>query len=187
MIRGMEILISVGLLVAVVAWVAHLCHRLVLLRAELLGAWGEWMLDTRRRNETLGEFTELFSLLMPAGEMPPRNLRRLVADSERVLRAGEALLWQTPPPAGEDELCRTAAAAARMAEERAELREHLTMGTLRARLEADLAQQAQSETRLLLAAAAYNAALREPPVSPLAPVLGFRHCAWGEGNGDLSG
>lgn len=185
MIRGMEILISVGLLVAVAAWVAQLCHRLVLLRAELRGAWEAWMLDTRRRNETLGELAELFSLLMPAGEMPPRTLRRLVADSERVLKAGESLLWQSRQPAGEDELCRSATEAVRLAGERAELRGHQSMGTLRERLEADLEQQAQSETRLQLAAAAYNAALREPPVAPLAPVLGFRHCTWREKNEEL--
>lgn len=175
----MEILISVGLLVAVAAWVARQCHRLILLRTELRSACSAWVLDTRRRNETLGEFTALFSLLMPAGEMTPRALRRLVADSERALQAGEALLWQAEATEGEDALCRAAAEAARLAEERVELRQHEPMDSLRQRLKADLARQALSCTRLQEAAAAYNNALCEPPVRPLAPMLGFQQSVWG--------
>lgn len=179
----MEILISVGLLVAVAAWGARLCHRLFCLRAELRGAWEAWMQDTRSRNETLEAFAELFSLLMPAGEMQPRTLRRLVADSERLLRAGEALLWQATAAecTAEGELRRAAELAARTVEERAALRGHESLGPLCERLLTAMERQSQSGARLQAAAEAYNAALQEPPARLVAPGMGFLRAFRGRG------
>lgn len=163
----MEILISVGLLVAVAAWVAGLCHRLSRLRAELRSAWEAWAQDTRRRNETLGEFAELYALLMPAGEMQPRTLRRLLADSDRALRAGKL------QDAGEGELCRELERATSVVGETAVLRSHEGMAALCEQLTKAQKRQKLSEQQLQEAEEAYLAALKEPPVRLVAPSLGF--------------
>lgn len=167
MMAGMEILISVGLLVAVAAWVAGLCHRLSRLRAELLCAWKAWEQDTRRRNETLGEFAELYALLMPAGEMQPRTLRRLRADSDRALSSGQM------QDTGEGELCRALEQATLTVEETAALRSHEGMAALCEQLTKVQKRQKLSGQQLQEAEEAYLAALKEPPARLLAPSLGF--------------
>lgn len=178
MIRRMEWLISVGLLVAVAAWVAGVCHRLQLLRNEVCNAWEAWMADARRRNETLGEFAAMMALLLPPGEMQPRTLRRLLADSERVLRRGQGVLWQADAAAeeGERALRQEAERAVRRAEEESRRLTHEGLQSLGASLAQRLERQGQSSRRLQLAAEAYNAALREPPLQAVAASLGFR-CA----------
>lgn len=175
MMAGMEWLVSAGLLVAVAAWVAGLCHRLRLLRSDVRGAWADWLADTRRRNEALGEMAECVSVLLPPGEMLPRTLRRLLADSDRALRAGEGLLWSdsAAPRQTEGDLRREARAAALRVEQTAVLRADEGAQGLCERLLLALERQEQSGRRLRLAAEAYNAVLREPPVQLLAPSLGF--------------
>ncbi|MCQ2365515.1 MAG: hypothetical protein MJ051_08210 [Akkermansia sp.] len=163
----MEYLVSAGLLVAVLAWVSALCHRLRLLRAELQGAWADWLRDTRCRNETLGEFAELAAVLLPRGEMLPRTLRRLVADSNRVLKDGERLLWRA------DRAMLRAEQALRQEAEQASKLHHEGLLELGERLARELERQGQSERRFRLAAECYNAALAEPPVRLVAPGFGF--------------
>lgn len=179
MIRRMEWLISAGLLVAVAAWVAGVCHRLRLLRSEVCDAWAAWMDDARRRNEALNEFAELASLLLPPGEMQPRTLRRLLADSERALRRGQGLLWQldSVAEAGEHALRREAERAARRAEEESRRLAHEGLQNLGERLAQLLEKQGQSARRFREAAELYNAALREPPLQAVAASLGFRRTA----------
>ena len=164
---AMEYLISAGLFVAVLAWVSALCHRLRLLRAELRGAWADWLRDTRRRNATLGEFAELAAVLLPPGEMLPRTLRRLVADSDRALEGGERLLWRADRSAlrAEQALRREAEHASRLGCD--------GLQKLGERLTRELERQGQSERRFRLAAECYNAALAEPPVRPVAAGFGF--------------
>lgn len=165
---AMEYLVSAGLLVAVLAWVSGLCHRLRLLRADLRGAWADWLRDTRRRNEALGEFAELAAVLLPPGEMLPRTLRRLLADSDRALRGGEALLWRS------DRAALAAEAALRREAEQASRLACAGLQEPGERLSLALERQGQSERRFQLAAEAYNLALQEPPARLLAPGFGFR-------------
>lgn len=171
----MEWLVSAGLLVAVAAWVAGVCHRLQLLRTEVRGAWEEWLADPRRRNKILGEFAESVSLLLPPGEMMPRTLRRLVTDSERSLRSGEQLLWTAEAESRQTEgkLRREANGAAHRVERTDALRSDEGVWRLCEHLLQTLERQEQSGRRFSLAAESYNAALREPPVQLIAPTLGF--------------
>lgn len=175
MMHGMEWLVSAGLLVAVAAWVAGVCHRMQLLRAEVRGTWADWMEDTHRRNESVEALAESVSVLLPAGEMLPRTLRRLVADSERHLRRGEYLLWAETeePKQTEEELHREAHDAVCRVESTSSLRADARLLEHCERLVHTLERQEQSGRRFNLAAEAYNAALREPPVQLLAPMLGF--------------
>lgn len=173
--RGMEWLVSAGLLVAVAAWVVGLCHRLQLLRTEVRSAWQDWLDDTRRRNESLGELAEAAALLLPQGEMLPRTLRRLIADSERTLPEGEKLLWSEHAETHRTEaaLRREASAAARRVKSEQSLRADAGLSHLCEQLLLRLERQEQSGRRFRLAAEAYNAVLSEPPVRLLAPSLGF--------------
>lgn len=166
-------------MVAVAAWVAGVCHRLQMLRTEVRGAWADWVDETRRRNETLGEFAESVSLLLPPGEMLPRTLRRLQGDSDRGLRQGEHLLWREDDALQQTEgaLLREAGSAARQVEETAALRADAGLRGACERLLLALEHQEQSRNRFCLAAEAYNAALREPPVQLLAASLGFLRVA----------
>ena len=164
---AMEYLVSAGLLAAVLAWVSALCHRLRLLRAEVQDAWADWLRDTRSRNEALGEFAELAAVLLPPGEMLPRTLRRLLADSDRALRGGENLLWHAD---------RSALAAEQTLRQKAEQASRLGcegLQSLSESLALALERQGQSERRFHLAAESYNMALLEPPVRLLARGLGF--------------
>lgn len=172
---GMEWLVSAGLLVAVAAWVAGLCHRLQHLRTEVRGAWQDWLEDTRRRNKAAGEFAEFAALLLPPGEMLPRTLRRLVADSDRLLPVGERLLWteNVERVRTEGELRRELSAAARRAEDWRTGRADDGLERVSEELLQRMERYEQSGRRFRLAAEAYNAALAEPPVRLLAPSLGF--------------
>lgn len=105
----------------------------------------------------------------------PRTLRRLVEDSERHLRQGEHLLWEEDEETRQTEraLHREAHDATRRVEETGNLRTDAGLWELCERLVHALKRQEQSGRRFNLAAEAYNAALREPPVQLLAPMLGF--------------
>lgn len=166
----MEWLVSAGLLVAVAAWVAGVCHRLQLLRTEVRGAWADWLADTRRRNEALGAFAESVSMLLPPGEMLPRTLRRLVTDSDCELRQGDELLWEVEAATAQTEaaLRQEANGAARRVERTDALRADATLWAACERLLQTLERQEQSGRRFLLAAESYNAALQEPPVQLIA-------------------
>lgn len=175
----MEWLISAGLLVAVAAWVAGVCHRLQVLRTEVRGAWADWLADTRRRNESVEALAESVSVRLPSGEMLPRTLRRLVTDSERSLRGGEELLWaaEEETTTTEGELRRAACLAAHRVEETDSLREDKRLCALCEQLLHTLERQEQSARRFNLAAESYHAALQEPPVQLLASSLGFLQVA----------
>lgn len=179
MMSCMEWLVSAGLLVAVAAWVAGVCHRLQLLRTEVRAAWAEWLADTHRRNEHAEALAESVSVMLPPGEMLPRTLRRLVSDSELVLRQGEQLLWSEEEEARrtEDALRREACLAARRVEENGSLRADERLWSLCEQLLRTLERQEQSARRFNLVVETYNTALREPPVQLLAPSLGFGRCA----------
>ncbi len=83
--RPMGYLIALGLLVAVAGWLTAMYHRLEHLRSHALAAWFQWQHGAHLRNEHLHQYAALFSLLLPQGNMMPRDIRRLIGDSERAL------------------------------------------------------------------------------------------------------
>lgn len=168
---GMELLISAGLLLVVAAWMTKTCHRLRSLHANVQQAWDAWMLDTRRRNAALEDVAELLALLLPTGDMLPRTLRRLSADSEYILRTG---LCKGDNHQQEIRLCQEAEAAIRRADESAHLHSHETLAALCSKLTEALARQEESALNLQGVSELYNRALDEPPIRLLAPSFGFQ-------------
>ena len=81
----MEYVVPLGILVAFLAWILATFSRLHHLRSMALGAWVQWSEATRRRNECVSDFTDLFSGYLPRGDVRPRNLRRVADDSRRSL------------------------------------------------------------------------------------------------------
>lgn len=79
--------VSLGLLVAVGAWLVSIYHKLNFLRGQVQDAWLQWSRVTAQRNERLGYFADAFSSCLPAGAMLPRDLRRLTEDSRLALSA----------------------------------------------------------------------------------------------------
>lgn len=177
MMRGMEWLIASGLMVAVFAWLAELCHRLHLLRAGVLHTWEIWVDATHHRNDCLGNFAELLALLLPRGDMQPRALRRMVADSERALREHPLPFRGTGRHAavyGEEALRLCTGDSLRRVENHADLRRHEKLQGLCERLNVAEEWQRQTEQDYAARVAAYNRALREPPARLPAHLLGFR-------------
>lgn len=77
--------VSMGLLVAVAAWLVAVYHKLNMLREHVQAAWVQWSRVTMQRNERLGNFTAMFAACLPVGAMLPRDLRRLAEDSRLAL------------------------------------------------------------------------------------------------------
>lgn len=79
--------VSLGLLVAVAAWLVSVYHRLNFLRGQVQDAWLQWSRVTMQRNERLGHFAASFASYLPVGDMLPRELRRMMEDSRLALSA----------------------------------------------------------------------------------------------------
>lgn len=173
---GMELLVSAGLLVAVLGWLAQVCHRLYRLRQGVHRAWLDWMEATQSRNAALDEFSEALALLRPRGDMLPRHLRRLIADYRRSLQRSGQEGWCSPGFAAllrdEAELRRCLGDSVRCVVA-AQHPEPDKCREICERLEDGRSRQRNSERRFDKAAAGYNEALLEPPVHLVAQVLGF--------------
>lgn len=177
MMHGMEWLIASGLLVAVWAWVAELCHRLLHLRAGVQGAWQQWVEATHRRNDCLIEVAAALAPALPREDVLPRVLRRLAEDSDRLLREQPQLPWGGVRHAAvlsEAALRRQAQGSWNRVAQQESLQWNEGLRHLRELWEDADAWQRQSERVYGDVAGSYNAALREPPVRALAGMLGFR-------------
>lgn len=174
----MEILVSVGLLVAVLAWVVSVYNRLYHLRREVMGAWNQWVQATRSRNEQLGNFADVFARVLPQGSLVPRRLRSLADDSERRLRSMKEPRWgnsgESFMPGEEWMLQRALRESMDEAEHMPQIHTHLEFQQLCGLMSMALYQQ-EHRTRLFnRAAQEYNSALVSPGGRALASVFGFR-------------
>lgn len=174
----MEILVSVGLLVAVLAWVVSVYNRLYHLRREVLGAWQQWVLATRSRNEQLGDFADVFARVLPQESLVPHRLRSLADDSERRLSTMDEPRWGTSGesfmPGAEWMLQRALHESMDAAEHMPQIHTHLEFQQLCGLMSMALYQQ-EHRTRLFnRAAQEYNSALVTPAGRALASVFGFR-------------
>lgn len=80
-------IVSLGMLVAVAAWLVSVYHKLNFLRGQVQDAWLQWSRVTMQRNERLKHFTASFATCLPVGDMLPRDLRRMMEDSRLALSA----------------------------------------------------------------------------------------------------
>ncbi len=173
----MEIVVSIGLLVAVLAWVFSVYQRLLHLRAEVRGAWQQWLTATHRRNECLADFAEHVSLLLPGPDAFPARLQRLTDDSELALEQLEEPRWGDAAadglPGVEWRLLRAVHESVAAVEQKSpvpgDAQLHLLCGQMSAAL-----QRQENRTRLFnRAAQEYNTALCSPGGRMLAPMFGF--------------
>ncbi|MBQ3240442.1 MAG: hypothetical protein IJB00_04570 [Akkermansia sp.] len=173
----MEILVSIGMLVAVLAWVVSVYTRLFHLRNEVLGAWKQWVLATRSRNEQLGDFAEAFARVLPQGSPAPHRLRSLADDSEHRLREMAEPRWgasgESFMPGAEWLLQRALHESMDEAEHLPQMLAHPEFQQLCGLMSMALYQQ-EHRTRLFnRAAQEYNSALVTPGGRALASVFGF--------------
>ena len=174
----METLVSIGLLVAVLAWVVSVYNRLFHLRNEVRGAWKQWVLATRSRNEQLSDFADTFAGVLPQESPLPRQLLRMGVDSERLLRNLDEPRWgaegEAFMPGMEWVLQRALHESVDEVEHAPQMQEHLRLQQLCGLMSMALYQQ-EHRTRLFnRAAQEYNAALISPGGRALAPIFGFR-------------
>lgn len=172
----MQYLVSAALLVAVAAWVVAVFNRLNHLRGEVCGAWQQWITATHRRNECLADFASVFALLMPQGDMLPRSLRRLAADSERSLGASPEPHWGASPGfvGGAEAVLRRVVDDSMVAVENSPLlRAHERLQQLSSQVHLSCYQQEQYTRLFNHMAEAYNNALADPSGRLLAPLFGF--------------
>lgn len=174
----MEIVVSIGLLIAVLAWVVSVYNRLFHLRNEVRGAWKQWVLATRSRNEQLDDFADSFARALPQDSSAPERLRRLALDSEQMLKEMENSRWGTDaesavPPA-EWQLQRVLHESLDEVEQTPQMQEHLRLQQLCGLLSMALYQQEHRSRLFNRAVQEYNAALVSPGGRTLASVFGFR-------------
>lgn len=172
----MVYLISLALLVAVFGWVMTVYKHLQHLRSSVLGSWHRWVHATHRRNDCLADVADIFSSLMPQGELLPRHLRRLVYDSERALKLLQEPGWGNGSdflPAEEWQLQQAAQRSLHEAEINPPLRDHEHLQRLCGQMSVALYQQQQYTRLFNLAAQEYNAALNHPSGRIVAPIFGF--------------
>lgn len=173
----MEILVSVGLLVAVLAWVVAVYTRLYHLRNEVVGAWKQWVLATHSRNEQLGDFAEVFARVLPQGSQAPHRLLSLADDSEQHLNEMAEPRWgvsgESFMPGAEWHLQRVLHESMDEAEHMPQMQAHPEFQQLCGLMSMALYQQ-EHRTRLFnRAAQEYNSALVTPGGRALASVFGF--------------
>lgn len=77
--------VSMGLLVAVMAWLVSVYNKLNWMRTQVQEAWTQWSRVTMQRNERLGDLAAELSACLPQDAMLPRDLRRLIEDSRLAL------------------------------------------------------------------------------------------------------
>lgn len=173
----MEIIVSIGLLVAVLAWVVSVYNRLFHLRNEVRGAWTQWILAARNRNEQLDDFASVFAGALPQENRAFGRIQRLGAVSQKLLRGLEELRWgvqgEALMPQSEWTLQRMLHESVDAVENSPQLQSHLQLQQLCGLMSMALYQQ-EHRTRLFnRAALEYNAALASPSGRALASVFGF--------------
>lgn len=173
----MNLLVSIGLLVAVLAWVVSVYNRLFHLRNEVRGAWKQWILAARNRNEQLDDFASVFAGALPQKDSAFGRIRRLGAVSQQLLPGLEELRWgaqgEALMPQSEWMLQRMLHESVNAAENSPQLKSHLQLQQLCGLMSMALYQQ-EHRTRLFnRAASEYNAALASPGGRALASVFGF--------------
>lgn len=174
----MEILVSIGLLIAVLAWVVTVCNRLMHLRNEVRGAWKQWVVATHHRNEQLDAFADMFAMVLPQGKATPGRLRSLGIDSEHLLRHLEEPRWgmegEAFMPGTEWLLQQTLQESVEEVERMPQLQVHQQLQQLCGLMSMALYQQAHRTRLFNRAVQEYNAALVSPGGRALASVFGFR-------------
>lgn len=173
----MEIVVSMGLLVAFLGWMVSVYNRLHHLRSEVQGAWQQWVQATHHRNERLTDFAEVFALVMPEHDSALHRLRRLTDDSEQILRSLREPRWGTPEadslPGVEWRVQRAVHESVAEVESEPAALHHEQLQQLCGLMSVALYQQ-DHRTRLFnRAAREYNAALVSPGGRMLSSVFGF--------------
>ncbi len=173
----MEIVVSIGLLVAVLAWVLSVYQRLLHLRSEVRGAWQQWLSATHRRNECLADFAEHFALLLPGDDASPARLQRLTDDSEHALEHLAEPRWGNSSedvlPGVEWRLQRAVHESVAEVEHESLAQGHERLHLLCGQMSVALYQQ-ENRTRLFnRVAQEYNTALSSLGGRMLAPMFGF--------------
>lgn len=172
----MAYLVSLALLVALAAWIVGIYNNLEHLREVVCNCWGQWRRVTHQRNERLSDFTAELATHLPTGDSLPRELRRMVDDSERSLALALEPRWNKVHGfmGRAEQLLRFAAErSVQVVEDSPTLRSHEALQRLCSSMTISLYQQEQATTLFNLAAREYNAALAAPSARFLAPVLGF--------------
>lgn len=172
----MAYLVSFALLVAVLAWMVGVYNNLEHLRGVVCNCWRQWRRATHRRNECLADFVAAFAAMMPRGDPLPRNLRRMVEDSERSLALAMEPRWSRMHGmigGAEGLLRRAVAQSVQLVEESPSMQGNEPLLRLCSTMSASLYQQDQVAALFNHAAVEYNAALTSPSARLLAPVFGF--------------
>lgn len=173
----MEILVSIGLLVAVLAWVVSVYNRLFHLRNEVRGAWKQWILAARNRNEQLDDFANAFAGALPQDNSASCRILRLGAVSQQLLRGLEELRWgpqgEALIPQSEWILQRVLHESVDSVENSPQLQAHFQLQQLCGLMSMALYQQEHRARLFNRAAMEYNAALASPGGRALASVFGF--------------
>ena len=177
MIGGMEIVVSMALLVAFLGWVVAVYNKLLHLRTEVLGAWKQWLSATRNRNERLSDFADGFAQTLPDGGAASERLRQLADDSEKTLHELQGPRWGIVEggslPGVEWRLQRAVYESVHEVERVPGTPEHEQLHQLCGLMSVALCQQ-EHRTRLFnRAAQEYNAALVTLGGRMLAPLFGF--------------
>ena len=173
----MVILVSIGLLVAVLAWVVSVYNRLFHLRNEVRGAWKQWILAARNRNEQLDDFANVFAGALPQENGAFGRIVRLGAVSRQLLRGLEELRWgaqgEALMPQSEWLLQRMLHESVDSVENAPHLQSHLQLQQLCGLMSMALYQQEHRARLFNRAASEYNMALASPGGRALASVFGF--------------
>lgn len=175
--RGMLVYtVPIGILVAILAWMAGTYIRLNYLRKIAGSAWEHWTRITRARNECLMEFIVYFSGYLPQGDIRPRRLRRLTDDSNRVVD-------MLPGPPANDELHhlsvsetqlrRILAGAVQLMADSSEMQSDDMLITLSGRVSLSLFEQDEVTREYNRCVAVYNNAVEAPGVPWMAELFGF--------------
>lgn len=170
-------LVSIGMLVAVLAFLSLTYKRLSQLRDEVRGAWKHWTEATRHRNMCLEDFADVYARLRPKGDMVSRQLRRLADDSNRTLLtlkepcSGDAELSFLP--GAEWLVLRAVQSSVGEVEREGVLRDNEQMQQLCGLMSMAIYQQENRTRTFNHAVTAYNATLRSPLNRLMAPLLGF--------------
>lgn len=174
--RRMEYVVPLGILVAFFAWIIATFSRLHHLHSAVLGAWARWSEATRRRNECVVDFTDLFSGYLPRGDVRPRNLRRLADDSRRTLDS------HREPPATDDvrqmshaekSLRRVVMSAVQAMEDSEAMRQDTALAELCTRVSLSLFTQDELTRSYNRSVGNFNLALTAPGARFVAGLFGF--------------
>lgn len=173
----MEMMVSMGMLVFVLAWVARVYSRLHFMRNEVVDAWLQWQQATHRRNEQLSDFALTCSGVLAQNAELAGQLRQMVEESEQLLRALKEPCWgcitANELHGGESRLLRAARQSVCAVEQEPRMQEHPELLQLCGLMSMALHRQEQRTRYFNRAAREYNAALASPGGHMLAPVFGF--------------